>query len=62
MPSQPHHPRHVGRIAKFCQAMRRVLGLGWMRSDDYRPEKHYMRGPGPKSRNRESAREPDCNC
>jgi hypothetical protein len=57
MPSQPQHPRRFGRIARIYQAMRRVLGLNWLRADGYRPEKHYMRGPGPKSRTRESARE-----
>jgi hypothetical protein len=41
--------------------MRRMLGLGWLRADGYRPEKHYMRGPGPKSRNRERARDRICN-
>ena len=45
--------------------MRRMLGLGWLRANGYRPEKHYMRGPGPKSRiksrNRERAREHICN-
>jgi len=65
MPSQPQHPRRVGRIARLYQAMRRALGLGWIRADGYRPEKHYMRGPGPKShtksRNRENAREHVCN-
>ena len=65
MPSQPQHPRRVGRGARFYQAMRRMLGLGWLRADGYRPEKHYMRGPGPKSCtkscNRERAREHICN-
>jgi hypothetical protein len=50
----------VGFIGKIVQAVRAAMAFG--RWDLYRPEIHYMRGPGPKSRfpvsdrNRETTR------
>jgi hypothetical protein len=35
----------VGPVRKLLQVVRAIAG--W---DSYRPEVHYMRGPGPKSR------------
>jgi hypothetical protein len=50
--------QRTGRIARIYLALRRVLGsAGWSRYRGYRPEKHYMRGPGPKSRARHGDRE-----
>ena len=47
----------TGRIARFYLALRRVLkSANWARRRGYRPEKHYMRGPGPKSRARHRER------
>jgi hypothetical protein len=43
----------VGFIGKIVQAVRAAIaGRRW---DLYRPEIHYMRGPGPKSRRRNAA-------
>jgi len=49
---------YVSRVLFACPASERVLGatsLRWRRLttslfDPYRPELHYMRGPGPKWR------------
>ncbi len=59
MPYQPSHPQASNRIARAYMALIRFLGMssGWARRDGYRPERHYMRGPGPKSRSRQSDRE-----
>jgi len=35
-------PSLVGELAEFIRAVRTLFG------DSYRPELHYMRGPGPK--------------
>ena len=35
----------VGPVRKVLQVLRAAI-VGW---DSYRPEVHYMRGPGPKS-------------
>jgi hypothetical protein len=58
MPSQPHR-QGSNRIARAYKALLRFLGMssGWTRRDGYRPERHYMRGPGPKSRSRQSGHE-----
>jgi len=48
----------TGRITRIYLALRRVLrSANWSRRRGYRPEKHYMRGPGPKSRDRHRDRE-----
>ena len=53
MPSQPALPQHTNRLARVCLALRRAFRLeDWVQSRGYRPEKHYMRGPGPKSRSK----------
>jgi hypothetical protein len=56
MPSQPLHPQSSSRIARACRALLRRLGFSarWTRRDGYRPERHYMRGPGPKTRSLQS--------
>ncbi len=36
------HPRALRAVAAFCRRLARDL------FDPYRPERHYMRGPGPK--------------
>ena len=56
MPSQPLHPQGSSRIARACRALLRRLGFSarWTRRDGYRPERHYMRGPGPKTRSLQS--------
>lgn len=43
---------HATFFARLQHAVRRLLGLvrAERTSGRYRPEKHYMRGPGPKSR------------
>jgi hypothetical protein len=59
--SSSHVP--AGRLAKVYLALRRILrrmfGLssGWIRKDGYKPERHYMRGPGPKTLSRQNSRE-----
>jgi hypothetical protein len=42
-----HHTQAVARLWGRCRDV--------LRSDGYRPEQHYMRGPGPKSAKRPSA-------
>lgn len=43
--------RFPGRIADALRhAVSRLQDL--VRRDNYRPERHYMRGPGPKSRSK----------
>jgi hypothetical protein len=42
--------RHVDGIASKWQRLVRIVG------DPYRPELHYMRGPGPKWRAKHQAR------
>ena len=56
MGSKSSQQQRAGRLARAYLAVLRFLGMssGWIRRDGYRPEKHYMRGPGPKSRSRES--------
>ena len=45
---------HLARLSLTTQAVRRWWGdLRRRMLDGYRPEKHYMRGPGPKSRLRD---------
>jgi hypothetical protein len=39
-----------GRMLTWIQDLRRVFDA----SESYRPERHYMRGPGPKSQARRS--------
>lgn len=41
-----------GRITQKLRTRLRVLGLDFL--DPYRPERHYMRGPGPKYRERQN--------
>jgi hypothetical protein len=47
---------HIGSTASGAPAnLFRILARRWHRhaghlADPYRPERHYMRGPGPKSR------------
>ena len=36
----------------FVQFLRRILAATRLSNNRYRPERHYMRGPGPKSRAR----------
>ena len=43
-------PRWVARLVERCRALKRSL------SDSYRPELHYMRGPGPKWREKHQMR------
>jgi hypothetical protein len=59
--SDDHHSL-IGELAEVWQGLRHRL------SDPYRPERHYMRGPGPKCREKalvnsqpsaERARNPD---
>jgi hypothetical protein len=44
----------TGRIQTFCRAAARLRELSAL-TDSYRPELHYMRGPGPKWRERHQA-------
>lgn len=37
--------------------LRRLRNSYWPRSDGYEPEKHYMRGPGPKWHEKHAQRE-----
>ncbi|HTA98893.1 MAG TPA: hypothetical protein VK804_00315 [Bradyrhizobium sp.] len=39
-------------IMAFVQFLRRILAVTRLSNNRYRPERHYMRGPGPKSRAR----------
>lgn len=39
------------RTSRWMAAMRRLFGRHGTR-EAYRPERHYMRGPGPKSRDK----------
>lgn len=58
MPTQSTLPQRTNRLAKVCLALRRAFRLeDWAPNRGYRPEKHYMRGPGPKSRSRQDDRE-----
>jgi hypothetical protein len=41
--------RLIRRAAAFTHAWRKLIG------EPYRPEKHYMRGPGPKWREKNGA-------
>ena len=51
--------RKTGLAAKLEVALR-VLAVPFVRSHAYRPERHYMRGPGPKARTKSGSRaEPD---
>ena len=43
-------PRWVARLVERCKALKRSL------FDTYRPELHYMRGPGPKWREKHQMR------
>jgi hypothetical protein len=42
----------VKRAAALAQALRKLVGVS------YRPEKHYMRGPGPKWREKHPGQQP----
>ena len=39
-------------IMAFVQFLRRIIAATRLSNNRYRPERHYMRGPGPKSRAR----------
>jgi len=53
MPTRRVDAASFGFIRKVVQSVRGALaGNPW---DLYRPEIHYMRGPGPKSRRRDAA-------
>jgi len=45
-----------GRFLRLAEPLRRFL-RDW--SEHYRPELYYMRGPGPKWREKHAARSPD---
>ena len=47
------HAASVGFIRKIFQAVRAAVSA--RRWDLYRPEIHYMRGPGPRSRKRDAS-------
>jgi len=42
--------RTSARLRSFATALLRFLFPSWYEEDKYRPEHHYMRGPGPKWR------------
>ena len=52
------------QVKNAMQRLRRSLARGFRRSflatmfDDYHPERHYMRGTGPKSRGMNSKQDP----
>jgi hypothetical protein len=50
--SSPKSPRLLSVVAMLWRTLRRDL------TDPYRPELHYMRGPGPKWRAKHGARQP----
>lgn len=51
-----HIQGRCGAARSFADLVQRLIARagGLFRGDGYRPEKHYMRGPGPKSRARRS--------
>jgi hypothetical protein len=52
-------PHRSGRPAIRRSVVARIRGLLRRLSDPYRPELHYMRGPGPKWREKHGLPEPD---
>ena len=50
--TSPKSPRLLSVVAVLWRTLRRDL------TDPYRPELHYMRGPGPKWRAKHGASEP----
>jgi hypothetical protein len=50
--TSPKSPRLLSVVAMLWRTLRRDL------TDPYRPELHYMRGPGPKWRAKHGASEP----
>jgi hypothetical protein len=46
MPSLPLRLPRPDLVTRTYRALLRLFGMS---TDRYRPEKHYMRGPGPKS-------------
>jgi len=50
--SSPKNPRLLSVVAMLWRTLRRDL------TDPYRPELHYMRGPGPKWRAKHGISEP----
>jgi hypothetical protein len=50
--TSPKSPRLLSVVAMLWRTLRRDL------TDPYRPELHYMRGPGPKWRAKHGATEP----
>jgi hypothetical protein len=58
MPARLSLPLRNGFFARLPPVMRhflRRLGSSW-RFGTYRPERHYMRGPGPKSQSKSRER------
>jgi hypothetical protein len=54
MPARLSLPLRNGFFARLPLAIRQLMrrwGFNW-RSGAYRPERHYMRGPGPKSQSK----------
>jgi hypothetical protein len=47
----------TGRMPGIAESLRRLF-RGW--SDPYRPELHYMRGPGPKWREKHARQAANC--
>jgi len=59
MPARLTLPIWNGFFARLPEAVRHLLrrsGLSW-RFGTYRPERHYMRGPGPKSESKSRERD-----
>jgi hypothetical protein len=52
-------PHRSGRPAIRRSVVARIRGLLKRLSDPYRPELHYMRGPGPKWHEKHGQPEPD---
>ncbi len=46
-------------LVQMLKALLRKILLGPGAQDKYRPERHYMRGPGPKSKARETVGQTD---
>jgi hypothetical protein len=58
LPARGAGPRQVAR-GSWSERALMAIGAWWRRftrevADGYRPERHYMRGPGPKSFERNS--------
>jgi hypothetical protein len=58
---RPAMSLRIGSHGRFMSLLIHCLRAGWDSPPAYRPEAHYMRGPGPKWREKHAGKHPRAN-